>query len=177
MRHPDSLRPSVAVHDLSELFESEFPRLSRYLQRVSGEAELAADLAQEAFLRLQKRGALPDSPSAWLVSVALNLFRNVRNAERRRRDLLTPERAEQSMGDAPASPEAQDLTRDVRARVRRALDAMPERDRDLLLLHSEGYRYREIAMALGLNEASVGTLLARARRGFKDRYEGNSDAS
>lgn len=177
MHHPNSLRPDGAVRDLSELFASEFPRLTRYLERVSGEAELAADLAQEAFVRLHKRGEMPDSPSAWLVSVALNLFRNLRNAERRRRELLTPERAAHSMGEGSAAPDALDTMRDVRARVRRTLDAMPERDRDLLLLHSEGYRYREIALALGLNEASVGTLLARARRGFKDRYEGNSDAS
>ena len=46
----------------------------------------------------------------------------------------------------------------------------------MLLLQAEGYRYREIAAALGLNEASVGVLLARARHAFRQVYEEASDA-
>ncbi|MBA3258421.1 MAG: hypothetical protein H0T68_03010, partial [Gemmatimonadales bacterium] len=49
--------------------------------------------------------------------------------------------------------------------------------RSLLLLHTEGYSYRDLAVALGLNEASVGTLLARARRAFRRCYGETSDAS
>jgi DNA-directed RNA polymerase specialized sigma24 family protein len=45
----------------------------------------------------------------------------------------------------------------------------------MLLLHVEGFSYRDIASVLGLNEASVGTLLARARRAFQVSYEA-SDA-
>ena len=158
------------------LFDEHFPRLYRYLHRVSGEPELAADLAQEAFARLHQRGELPDSPGAWLVSVALNLLRNALSTRRRQRELLTPERAEQSLGQAPGTPEHSASQRLLRDRVRRALDQLPERDRDLLLLHAEGYRYREMAEVLGLHEASVGTLLARARRAFKQRYEEAPDA-
>ena len=60
----------------SELFEREFPHLFRYLDRLSGEPDLAADLVQEAFVRLNDRGEMPDRPALWLVTVALNLFRN-----------------------------------------------------------------------------------------------------
>jgi RNA polymerase sigma-70 factor (ECF subfamily) len=60
--------------------------------------------------------------------------------------------------------------------VRRALDRLPEREQRLLLLQAEGYSYREIAEALELNEASVGVLLARARRAFRKTYEEPSDA-
>ena len=42
----------------------------------------------------------------------------------------------------------------------------------VLLLQAEGSRYRDIAAALGLNEASVGVLLARARIAFRRAYEG-----
>ena len=51
------------------LFEAEFPRLFRYLDRLSGEPELAADLAQEAFVRLHRPGAMPDRPQLWLITV------------------------------------------------------------------------------------------------------------
>jgi RNA polymerase sigma-70 factor (ECF subfamily) len=57
------------------------------------------------------------------------------------------------------------------------MDVLPERDRKLLLLQAEGFSYRDIASALGLNEASVGTFLARARRAFRTAYEEPADAS
>jgi len=48
---------------------------------------------------------------------------------------------------------------------------MPERERRMLLLQAEGYTYRDIATALRIHEASVGTLLMRARLEFRRRYE------
>ena len=60
------------------LFRAHHARLYRYLQRLSGEPELAADLVQDAFVRLYRRGSLPDAPEAWLISVALNLLRNAK---------------------------------------------------------------------------------------------------
>ena len=159
----------------SSLFDAQFPRLFRYLDRVSGDPELAQDVAQDAFLRLYRRGSMPDSPEAWLVSVAMNLFRNAATKHRRRRRLLSLSRAEGLQSD-PA-PTGEEATSPGRARrVRRALDSLSDRDRQLLLLHVEGYRYREIAAALDLNEPSVGTLLARARRAFRSAWEEASHA-
>jgi len=122
-------------------------------------------------VRLYQRGSLPDEPEAWLISVAMNLFRNEKGKRSRRLRLLTPERGERTLGDPPSSPEEAVMSGDSRREVRAALERLPERDRQMLLLHGEGYRYREIASALGLNEASVGTLLARARRAFREAYE------
>ncbi len=56
------------------------------------------------------------------------------------------------------------------AAVRRALDGLDARDRELLLMREEGFSYREMAEALDIPEASVGTLLARAKRAFRFRY-------
>jgi DNA-directed RNA polymerase specialized sigma24 family protein len=50
--------------------------------------------------------------------------------------------------------------------VRAALDALPLRERQLLLLSAEGYAYREIARVLDVAEGSIGTLLRRARVKF-----------
>src|SRR5688572_18862169 len=57
-------------------FDAEYRRLFRYLDRLSGDPDVAADLAQETFVRLYQRGSLPDRPAAWLLTVAMNLFRN-----------------------------------------------------------------------------------------------------
>ena len=161
----------------SELFDAHFQSVYRYLNRVSGDAELAADIAQETFVKLYQRGSVPDTPAAWLISVAMNLFRNAASTRSRRLKLLTPARGEGALGDAPLAPDEALEASYARERVRRTLDGMPERDRDLLLLQAEGFHYREIAVALNFNEASVGVLLARARRAFRKAYEESLDAS
>lgn len=157
-------------HRFEELFRSHFERVHRLLDRLSGDPDLAADLAQEAFARLYRRGTAPDRPEAWLVTVALNLFRNARSARSRRGRLLTAERVAQGLGDPAPSPERAAEAAEERRRVRRALDVLRERDRMMLLLRAEGYAYRDIAAALDLDEASVGTLLARARSAFRAAY-------
>jgi RNA polymerase sigma-70 factor (ECF subfamily) len=149
--------------------------LFRYLDRLCGEPELAADLVQDAFLRLYQRGSMPEQPGAWLITVAMNLFRNDRSTRARRRRLLTPFRAEASLSDPPPAPGEAVEQRESRNRVRAAVDRLSPRERHLLLLRAEGYAYRDIAHSLGLNEASVGTLLARAKQAFREAYE-ESDA-
>ena len=158
-----------------ELFDAHFGRLFRYLNRLSGDSDLAADLTQEAFIRLFHRGAMPDVPSAWLVSCAMNLLRNSQTTAGRRHRLLTVARGEHAHSD-PAPSAAEAVSRQsTRQRVRAAIERLPERDRHLLLLRAEGFSYREIAAALDLHEASVGTLLARARGAFRDSYGSSSD--
>jgi RNA polymerase sigma-70 factor (ECF subfamily) len=158
------------------LFEAHFRRLYRYLDRLSGDPELAADLAQEAFVRLYRRGELPDAPEAWLITVALNLFRNARTTERRRRLLLATASGPESHSEPGPPADHEAAAEESRARVRAAIDRLPDRERRLLLLRAEGYSYRDLAGALELNEASVGTLLARARRAFRAAYGSAPDA-
>ena len=110
---------------------------------------------------------MPERPQPWLVTVALNLFRSGRATDSRRRRLLT------GWADsltAPASPTGVEET-ELSSRVRAALQRLPSRDREMLLLRAEGYSYREISEVLELREASVGTLLARAKRAFREAYE------
>lgn len=164
---------SPSFHDeFAVLFSAQFARLFRYLDRLSGEPDLAADLAQETFLRLYRRGALPESPDAWLITVALNLFRNARATRRRRARLFTPAQAQAASTDSIPAPDRFLEAEESRTRVRAALDRLAERERALLLLVAEGYAYRDIARALNMRESSVGTLLARAKRAFRAAYEG-----
>jgi RNA polymerase sigma-70 factor (ECF subfamily) len=172
----DAILETTSFRDqFTAVFDANFVRLFRYLDRLSGEPELAADLAQEAFVRLYQRGALPDAPEAWLITVAMNLFRNDRGSRRRRQRLLTEARAANVLAEGDRLPDDQVVAEETRVRVRAAIDRMPERERRLLLLSVEGFSYREIADSLGLHEASVGTLLARARRRFRALYEERAD--
>jgi RNA polymerase sigma-70 factor (ECF subfamily) len=169
--------PSSFRDHFTALFDARFEGLYRYLDRLSGEPELAADLAQEAFVRLYQRGSLPDAPDAWLITVAMNLFRNARSMQTRRRRLLTVERAQAVLADPAPSPAHVAMDVASSTRVRAALDQLPEREQQLLLLRAEGYSYREISAALDVSDASIGTLLARAKRAFREAYDDEPDAS
>lgn len=158
------------------LFDAHFKRLYRYLDRLSGEPELAADIAQDAFIRLYERGSSPDTPEAWLITVATNLFRNARSKRARRARLMTDARAEDLLADPPRAPGESMNDARTGERVRAVIDRLPERERRMLLLCAEGFSYRDIAAALKIQEASVGTLLARAKATFRALYEGMPDA-
>jgi RNA polymerase sigma-70 factor, ECF subfamily len=54
--------------------------------------------------------------------------------------------------------------------VRLVLAIIEARQAELLLLHSHGLRYDELASALDLNPASIGTLLNRAQQTFRKEY-------
>jgi RNA polymerase sigma-70 factor (ECF subfamily) len=152
-------------------FEARFQRLYRYLNRLTGDPDLASDLAQEALVSLYRRGSMPDAPEAWLISVALNRLRNVASTRSRRLRLLTPGQGDRAHADPPLTPDEAAAAEDSRRQVHTALGRLPERDRHLLLLHAEGYRYRDIALVLKLNPRSIGVFLARARRAFRAAYE------
>jgi RNA polymerase sigma factor (sigma-70 family) len=166
-----------SFHDcFVELFRGHFHRLYRYLDRLSGDPDLAADLAQDTFIRLYRRGSPPDRPEAWLITVATNLFRNERSTRARRSRLLTSRPSSELLADPPLPALPLVEQEDSRQRVRAALDQLPEREQRLLLLRAEGYSYRDLANALELKEASVGTLLARAKQAFLQHYEAEADA-
>src|SRR5262245_25799209 len=88
-----------------ELFRSHFHRIHRYLCRLSRDSALAADLAQDTFVRLYQRRSPPERPEAWLITVATNLFRNARTKETRRWRLLSPARGENVLADPPLEGE------------------------------------------------------------------------
>jgi RNA polymerase sigma-70 factor (ECF subfamily) len=183
MPPPDTALGSLTLRSITRpfdqefiiLFKSQYHRIYRYLDRVLDDADAAEDLAQETFVRLYRRGSMPDDPNAWLISVSMNLLRNMKSSSRRRTELLKshPVSVQAAM---PVSADSDVLASEERLRVRRAVDAMNDRERSLLLLRAEGYSYREIASALELNVTSVGTLLVRAQRSFRARYEESGNA-
>ena len=157
--------------NFSRLFEQRFASLFRYLVRLTDDRELASDLAQEAFVRLYRRGTLPDSPGAWLVTVAHNLLRDLRRSARRQLVLLSARQEGDFGRERTSGAEGQVLADERRDQVRAALDRLSTRDRQALLLRHSGHSYREIAIALSVAETGVGTMLIRASQAFRRAYE------
>lgn len=153
--------------DYDALFKRLHPSLFRYLHRLTGDADVAEDVAQEAFVRLLRQRLSEAEVRPWLFTVAMNLVRDgARKTERRNRLLTT---APALVTTIRMPDENIEQAERVEA-VRHVLNQMSERDRQLLLMREEGFRYDEIAAVVGVAPASVGTLIARALRRFVNLY-------
>lgn len=152
--------------DYDRLFTQFYPQLFRYLQRLTGDADAAEDAAQEAFVRLTRQSLPEEEAKPWLFTVGTNLVRDrARKAERHRR--LEPQ---VPVAAAPDLPDRSVERKERIAMVRAALAQLSERDRTMLLMREEGFRYGEIAGAVDVAPGSVGTLLARAARRFEKTF-------
>ena len=171
-------RAETFEHRFRELFQGRFAGLQRYLAGLTGDTMLADDVAQESFMKLYLRGAMPDNPAGWLAAVANNLVRDGYRRTSRHLRLLAVEHHPADEFTAPdAGADVQVLRAEQVNQVRAALDRLAVRDRQMLLLRHEGYSYREISLALDLNAASIGTLLVRATNAFVSAYRGAPHAS
>lgn len=137
--------------------------LARYLTR---DAVLAEDVAQDAMLRAfrafgQFRGA---SPRAWLLAIVRNCCFTARG--RGGAIALVIEESSEDLAehaDAAPTPEEAAQRNDTVARVRSAIEAIPEPFREAVVLRDlEELSYAEIAEVTGV---PVGTVMSRLSRG------------
>jgi RNA polymerase sigma-70 factor (ECF subfamily) len=135
---------TAAAPSFDEAFTLHHRAVFRAAYSLVRDSGLAEDVTQEVFLKLyQHFGSLQNEEHVrpWLLRVATNTA----------------------------------LKADFERRVeieeaRRALEQVKEPMRSCLLLKQQGLSYREIAQALSLNEANVGSLIARGRKEFKRVY-------
>ena len=158
--------------DFEAAFNSHQESLFRYVNRLVGDADLASDVVQESFVRLLSHPLPDDEVRRWLFTVATNLVRDDARMRTRRQRLLT-ERYERSdlAGDPVDVPDEVAIRSERIAAARAALERLSPRDRQMLLMREEGFRYSEIAEVIDVAPGSVGTLLARALRRFADAVD------
>ena len=180
---PSVAEPTHSAADptdrFDDLFRRLYPALFGLAYRLLGDRSETEDLLQEPFLKLADDPILArpdDEVAAWLRRVCLNLgFNRLRAGRRARERLERVGRLQVAEATSDSANPAGPLDREeIQARVRRALAALPERQRECLLLRHSGYSYKEIAATLGVAVGSVGVLLARAERAFRESYHDQS---
>jgi len=151
--------------DFDTLFDQHYPELARYCQRLTGDRDVAEDIAQESMVRLFAHRITGSEAGmrAWLFKTATHLVRDRYRVDKNRVRLLAENPVRPS---EPESPHLRLERAEARDRARAALDALPRRDREILLMRYAGFSYREIADAIDVADTSIGTLLARAERRF-----------
>jgi RNA polymerase sigma-70 factor, ECF subfamily len=163
----EAMKASERAFDFEAVFRDHYARIARVIARVVRDPARAEDLAIEVFLKLWlSRRAQPDNPGAWLYRVAV---RRALDELRRQTRRARYESLVKFIRRVP-TPEETHSVHEERERVRRVLAVMQPRQAELLLLRSDGLSYEELAAALDLNVASVGTFLVRAQQAFRKEY-------
>ena len=152
--------------DVESIFEAEYEGLYRYLVRLTGDADLAADIAQECFIRLVERQPHDRQLRGWLFRVGTNLVRDDSRVRRRRMELLDESPGLAAWYEEPPDPERVFEEAEAQRMVHGALAGLNHRDRKLLLMRQAGFSHREMAEAVGTTTKSVGSMIARALRKF-----------
>jgi len=148
-------------------FHERYERTVRVVARVVRDPARAEEIAVEAFWKLWRNPKVQgEQAGGWIYRTAVRLAldelrRNTRRA-----------RTENSANGFGFSPDPEQLRAEDEAReqVRLTLAALDARAAELLILRSDGLSYSELAAALDLNPASVGTLLTRAQQAFRKEY-------
>jgi RNA polymerase sigma-70 factor (ECF subfamily) len=173
----EALMLRVARGD-SEAFEQLLDRWEgparRYASRVLGDAHVAEDVAQEAFLRVY-RGAPDYRPTArfstWFYTVLGNLCRDrIRRIRRRPEEAATRplgegEEEPADPGSSTPGPVEAVLAEERRALVAEAVRSLPIHLQQAVVLRElEGLKYREIAETLDCEVNEVKVLIHRGRK-------------
>lgn len=153
---PDAARRwdvvSAREQEFLDLYGAEYAPLASYCWRLTRNSELSADLAQEAFTRLFARWITVREPRAYLYHVATNLVR------RQWRQQAT---APVALVDDAAAPARVDDGLEVRI----AVDRLPVRLRDVVLLHYYAdLSVTDVAAAMQRPAGTIKRQLSEARR-------------
>jgi len=150
---PPDARPLAGAPppgDFAAFFRSEWPRAVQAAALLTQRRSVAEDLAQDAFARLLRAWNRVDDPPAFLRTTLVNVCRTWQRRDRGMRERL-PRLA------LPASADA------VRGELADALDALPERQRTVLVLrYWMDLSEAEIAAVVGCRPGTVKSLCARA---------------
>ncbi|MGH8656524.1 MAG: RNA polymerase sigma factor [Gammaproteobacteria bacterium] len=157
---PDSLSPQ----ELYTVFIASREALRRFFTRYLGCPEIASDLVQALYLRLERAPSVSDHEQAraWLFRVATNLARDNVKLRRRRDELLKTARIGGTEYATP-TPEDMMLGREQIRTLQAAVAELPSLCAEVLFLsRMEGLTHGAIAKRLGVSKSLVEKHVMRA---------------
>lgn len=140
----------------------------------------ADDLYQDTFLKMYEMGekvVIRSNPKSFLMSVALNLYRNHKRKLSVRSRItgvsVAVDEAADSVADEKQGMEDLVVAKEECLLVREMVRKLPDKYRiPILLYYMEGLSIAEIAALLQMSENTVKTRMRRAKKILKERLEG-----
>lgn len=149
-----------------ELYQSYGPRVKSYMMRRGADADTAEELAQETLLTVWRKASLyagdKGSATTWIFTIARNL-----RIDRLRREFAWQELPDgyDQIASEDALPDETVSSNEEQAKVRGALSALPDDQREAVILaYVDGLSHSEIAERLGL---PLGTIKSRIRLAYQ----------
>jgi len=159
--------PARETFSFEAVFHAQYERIARAIFRIVHDPARAEELAVDVFWKFWRTPrAHGEGAGGWLYRTAI---RTALNDLRRHNRAISNERLWNSV-TAVDTPEQAHAAREQQEHVRLVLSALDARQAEMLLLRHSGLSYDEMASALGMNPASVGTLLGRAQHAFRKEY-------
>ena len=158
--------------EFAAVFNELYPGLCRFLECLLAGSGQAQEIAQEAFLRLYRKGASSiavEEVRYWIYRVARNLAINELRKRSTRARLLGvfSKRVPSASSEPDAALELADRARTLLALLR----GLPEHQRAALLLREqEEMSYREIARVLNASEGKIKVDIFRARKSLRQAW-------
>ncbi len=155
---------------LSELYQSYFPRLYRYILARTGNTYDAEDLTEEVFMRVLeaiKRFQHREAPfSAWLFRIAHNAVISQRRKETARG---RSSQLNDGMSIDTAGPEELVESRVALSEVMKAAKSLPDAQRQVISLRfAAGLTVAETARAMGKGEGNVKVIQHKAIKKLRE---------
>src|SRR5215831_1732601 len=167
MLNDNSLMLAVRNGDIDrfgELFQRHHDRLFSFFYRMTADAAASEDLTQEVFLRMLKYRSTFNEDSefrAWMYQIG----RNVRADHFRKRQTEAASSEQAIAPDGQPLPTHQLEKREQLSLLQRALLALPEDKRELLILtRYDELKYETIAAVLSIEAGAVRVRVHRALR-------------
>lgn len=164
-----------AFNQIVRLYEG---RVYNLCYRMLGDADAAADAAQETFLSAFRnlRSFRGGSLRSWILRIATNACYDSLRARKRRPttslDAAFDPEGEQTSFDPPDPGETPDefaLRQELGVAIQRSLAQLPEDQRIVVVLSDiQGMAYDEIAQIVGINLGTVKSRLSRGRARLRD---------
>lgn len=152
-----------------EIFKLHYPLVVRKVLVIVKEQAIAEDIAQEVFIKLYHTDRKTiDNLIGWLTKVAVNTAYNHIRTEKRHHARTDKQKIHEK--NLAESVEDRYMELEAVNEVQKTLMKLSQRDRDILIMKISGYSYEEIAKNKGVEKMSIGTLLARAKKRFKNSY-------
>jgi len=164
-----------SFNGLMRLYEG---RVYNVCYRMLGDADSAADAAQDAFLSAFRnlRSFRGGSFRSWMLRIATNTCYDVLRARKRRPAVSLDadgddedDSSSLQIADAAESPDDFALRRELAAAIQHGLAALPEEQRIILILSDiQGLAYEEIAQITSTNLGTVKSRLSRGRARLRE---------
>jgi RNA polymerase sigma factor (sigma-70 family) len=170
---PSSVEADGIATWVAAVFAELGTRLNGMMLAKTRDPDLAAEVTQDAFLRLLREaqaGRYPQTTSAWLYRTATNLVisRSRRAAVAQRLAPLVP------ISDSNPLPEDIVLEREDWRAIGTALARLSPTERLVLMMAGQGLRGQQIADQIGRSHSATRSLMCRARSRLRQLLESAS---